>query len=301
MIMRLQMNTKQIHKLLLTYPQIMDCNLERTILPLTLYFMNELEFSAIEFRNILLKFPRLATHALRKVKRTIGYFRYELNMIPTQVKKVIYRAPAILGLNLDDNVRPKVQYLQSALDLSNNELHTILAAMPSLLLLNSEGNLQPKIEYLSSVLLSCTDQEKLTKNEFLISSFSSSVVSVLDQLREIVLRLPTLLGYSLEQRIIPRVQAIMNMGLHPVCITIGIPMTQPAFDKWLLRRATKYHDHTKNNSENTESSNTPQFLLSGSPSTSLTIANKSNGDGAEERIVHWVRERRSPQNRYAQS
>ena len=292
MIMRLQMNTKQIHKLLLTFPQILDCNLERTILPLTIYFVNELEFSPIEFRNILLKFPRLVTHALRKVKRTIGYFRYELDMIPTQVKKVIYRAPAILGLNLEQNIRPKVQYLQSKLDLSNDELHTVLAAMPSLLLLNSEGNLQPKIDYLSSVLVSCTDSEGINKNQFLMSSSFISVASEIDQLRDIVLRLPTLLGYSLEQRIIPRVQAILNMGLHPSCITIGIPMTQPAFDKWLLRRAIKYQDD-----RTTESSNAPKFLLPSAKVTSLTIANKSNSDTTEERIVHWIRERRPPQNR----
>ncbi len=302
MIMRLQMNTKQIHKLLLAYPQVLDCNLERTILPLTVYFLNELEFSPNEFRNILLKFPRLVTHSLRKVKRTIGYFRYELNMVAAQVKKVIYRAPAILGLNLEQNIRPKVQFLQSTLDLSDDELHTVLAAMPSLLLLNSEGNLQPKIEYLSSVLLSSTENDSSrNKNQLLISSSSPSVLSIPDQLRDIVLRLPTLLGYSLDQRIIPRVQAILNVGLHPSCITIGIPMTQPAFDKWLGRRAKKYHDEKSSNPDcDITSSKTPKLLLPGTKDQmSLTIATQSNYDNDntlidQQRIVHWVRERRPP-------
>jgi mTERF domain-containing protein len=228
-------------------------------------------------------------------------------MIPTQVKKVIYRAPAILGLNLDINIRSKVEYLQSTLDLSNDELHTILAAMPSLLLLNSEGNLQPKIEYLSSVLSSSSDigtnrENTSMKNEFLISSSSVPVPSIVDQLREIVLRLPTLLGYSLEQRIIPRVQAIMNAGLHPFCITIGIPMTQPAFDQWLRRRAIKYPNGAmtmmNQPSQTIESSkNTPPFLLPGTTKgTSLTVSKQSNSDDSEGRIVHWVRERRPRQN-----
>lgn len=301
MIMRLQMNTRQIHKLLLTYPLILDCNLERTILPLTVYFMNELEYSPIEFRNILLKFPRLVTHSLRKVKRTIGYFRYELNMIPTQVKKVIYRAPVILGLNLEQNIQPKVQYLQSTLDLSNEELHIVLAAMPSLVLLNSEGNLQPKIDYLSSTLLSSAESESNNNNKspFMVSSSSPSVLSVTNQLRDIVLRLPTLLGYSLEQRIMPRVQAIMDAKLHPSCITIGIPMTQLAFDKWLLRRAKKYQVEKPNNSNsNTESSIPPTFLLPGGTNgMSMTIAPNSKDESAsstDQRIVHWVRERRPP-------
>ena len=305
MIMRLQMNTKQVHKLLLAYPQVLDCNLERTILPLTVYFLNELEFSPNEFRNILLKFPRLVTHSLQKVKRTIGYFRYELNMVAAQVKKVMYRAPTILGLNLEDTIRPKVQFLQSTLDLSDDELHTVLVAMPSLLLLSSDGNLQPKIEYLSSVLLSSTETDNSRhKKQFLISSSSSpSVLSIPDQLRDIVLRLPTLLGYSLDQRIIPRVQAILNVGLHPSCITIGIPMTQPAFDKWLGRRAKKYHDEKSSNSDcDITVSKAPKLFLPGTKDQmSLTIATQSNNDDDDnnnsslidpQRIVHWVRERR---------
>jgi mTERF domain-containing protein, mitochondrial len=268
MIMRLQMNTAQIAKLLLAFPQILDCHLDRTILPVTVYFFQELDVSEIEFRNILLKFPRLVTHSLRKIKRTIGYFRFELNMLPAQVKKVLYRAPAILGLSLERNIQPKVQYLQTSLALSDEELHTVLAAMPSLLLLNSESNLRPKLEFLNVTL-----------------HHTSSFRDV-SSVRDVVMRLPTLLGYSLEKRIAPRMNAILEAGCEPSCITIGIPMTQADFDVWLHRRVRK-RQRLMELPEAVPVETRPQLLLPPSTTSSaLTVAKK---DG---RIVHWVRERR---------
>lgn len=277
MIMRLQMTTAQIAKLLVAFPQILDCHLDRTILPVTVYFFQELDVSEIEFRNILLKFPRLVTHSLRKIKRTIGYFRFELNMLPAQVKKVLYRAPAILGLSLERNIQPKVQYLQTSLALSDEELHTVLAAMPSLLLLNSESNLRPKLEFLNATVLANTTYHDVSA------------------VREMVMRLPTLLGYSLEKRIAPRMNAIVEAGCEPNCITIGIPMTQTDFHKWLNRRALK-RERSLETSETRSTETRPPLLLPPSSSTTamssaLTVAQTKQNDG---RIVHWVRERRPP-------
>jgi mTERF len=293
MIMRLQMSTKHVHKLLLSFPYVLNCNLDRTILPMTVYFVNELDFSPVEFRNMLLKFPRLVTHSLRKIKRTIGYFRFELNMLPIQVKKVIYRAPAVLGLNLDNNIQGKVEYLQSSLDLSDEQLHIVLAAMPSLLLLNSDGNVRPKLEFLNTTL-----QQS-------IYNYSISTTLPTSLLRDVVLRLPTLLGYSFERRIRPRMDAIVQAGLHPSSITIGIPMKQDDFDVWLQRRVMKnernviaatsslplQHDSS---ASSRDISSTRQLLLlrsavensSGKITTSNPDASVTNG-----RIVHWVRQR----------
>jgi mTERF domain-containing protein, mitochondrial len=271
MIMRLQMNTAQIAKLLLAFPQILDYHLDRTILPVTLYFFKELDVSEIEFRNILLKFPRLVTHSLRKIKRTIGYFRFELNMLPAQVKKVLYRAPAILGLSLERNIQPKVQYLQTSLKLSDEELHTVLAAMPSVLLLNSESNIRPKLEFLNATVHRISENHDIS------------------DVREIVMRLPTLLGYSLEKRIVPRMNTILEAGCEPSCITIGIPMTESDFNTWLHRRVRK-RQRSMEVSEMLPAQTRPQLLLppSSTIQSALTVAKKKN-DG---RIVHWVRERR---------
>lgn len=252
MIMKLQMSTIQVHKLLLAYPKILDYNLDRAILPTTLYFVNELEFSPLEFRNILLKFPRIVTHSLRKIKYAVGYFRFELGMPASQVKKVLYRAPALLGLNVDTNIKRKVEFLKSKLVLTDAQLFTVIAAMPSLLLLNSELNLQPKLDYLKGAL-------------------QTGAPTIL---RDTVLRLPTLLGYSFEQRIRPRVEAILDAGLDPSCITIGIPMKQDDFQLWLERRADKINKP-----------HLPMASVVAPPVTRVDLH-------VSNRIVHWSRARR---------
>jgi mTERF domain-containing protein, mitochondrial len=70
--MNLHMDKHQMGRLLLSYPQMLDYNFENTILPITAYMMQELGFSPTEFRQILLKFPRLVTHSLYKIKHVVG-------------------------------------------------------------------------------------------------------------------------------------------------------------------------------------------------------------------------------------
>lgn len=260
MIMKLQMSTAQVHKLLLAYPLLLDRNLDRAILPTTLYFVKDLDFSPAEFRNMLLKFPRILTHSLRKIKYTVGYFRFELGMSASQVKNVLYRAPSILGLNTDTNIKGKVAFLQRALGLNDTQLHTVIAAMPSLLLLNSECNLQPKLDYLNAALQS-----------------QSTTTTTAATLGDTVVRSPTLLGYSFEKRIRPRVEAILEAGLDPSCITIGIPKKQDDFDSWLRLRADKFHKRQLS---------VESAVLSPSTTSALALPTFS------KRIVHWSRERR---------
>lgn len=287
MIMKLQMSSAQVQKILLAYPKILDSNLDRSILPTTMYFVNELDFSLAEFRNMLLKFPRIVTYSLRKIKYVVGYFRFALGLPAGGVKKVLYRAPAVLGLQVDTNVKPKVEFLQRSLDLSNNQLETVLTAMPSLLLLNVDSNLRPKLDYLAETfakLLGTTGGEH---------AGSSTTI-----LRDTVLRLPTLLGYSLEQRIRPRVEAIVRAGVDPSsCITIGIPMKQEAFDEWLQRRAKKLALTRETTISATAKTTTPMQSVDGTMASLPALPTRADSKNPipPKRIVHWSREREPPQ------
>lgn len=255
MLMQLQMSARQVTKLLLAYPQVLNYNLDRTIQPMTEYFVHDLEFSNTEFAAILLRFPRLFTLSLRKIKHAVGYYRFELGLSPFQVKGVLYRAPGLLGLNADTNVRNKVKYLQSTLGLTDDQTRTLVAAMPSILGLSIPNNLQPKLDYLLASL-----------------GNNGSI------LRDTVLRLPTLLGYSLKNRIQPRVEAILEAGLDASCITIGIPMKHVDFESWLQRR--------KDTAIRRKRQEEP-------PPVSPPMNDKSDDSSdASGRIVHWSRERR---------
>lgn len=212
-IMTLHMDTRQVSKLLLKYPPILDYNLNNHILPISRYFISDLEFAPTEFRQILLKFPRLVTWSLFKIKHVVGYLRYELGMNASQVKRVLYQAPQVVGLT-ETNVKSKVEYLRETLLLSDEELRRVVSSMPTIILCSIDANLHPKIEFLRGVLRD-------------------------NELRGAILLQPSLLGYSLNKRIQPRMQAILDTGAHPRAITVGISMKDDDFRIWLNGRRAR--------------------------------------------------------------
>jgi mTERF domain-containing protein len=148
-IMRLHMEPKDILKLLKSYPLIMDYSLENHMLPIAKYFLTELEFSPMEMRRILLKFPRLMTHSLFKIKHVVGYLRYQLGMDANEVKRILFQAPQVVSLSTDDTLVSKVVFLRDSFGLKNEkDLRKVIAGMPTLLLCSVENNLRPKVEYL---------------------------------------------------------------------------------------------------------------------------------------------------------
>jgi mTERF domain-containing protein len=244
----LTMNTKQVQTIITKYPQFVNYHLNNQILPITEYYCQELNFRISEFAQILVKFPRLVTHSLLdKIKHVVGFLRYELGMDASQVKRVLYQAPQIMNLNTDDTLKGKIHYLREALGLSDEELRRILAGMPTLTICSTEANLKPKIDYLSEVL----DR---------------------DELKKAALILPTLLGYSLDKRIRPRMAKILESGVDPSAITVGIPMKDDAFDQWLNGRRARVR-------------------LKHIDETNKPLDKSTRSDG---RIVHWTRPRRHP-------
>jgi mTERF domain-containing protein len=216
LVMTLCMSTEQIQKLLLTYPAFMNYNLDHHTLPITSYFVKELEVNPHEFRGILLKFPRLVTFSLRKIKHVVGFFRYELGFTAAEVKRVLYQAPQVISLSTESNLKTKVEFLRESFDLSDEHLRKVLARMPTILLLSMSDNLLPKVVFLQS-------------------SFGGNIGA----LRDAVLRLPALLAYSLNNRLRPRMNAILRAGLDPSSITIAASMKDVNFDRWLLYRGAK--------------------------------------------------------------
>jgi len=266
-IMTLHMKPNHVHKLLLTYPALLDYNLDRHILPISRYFINDLEVSPTEFRGIILKFPRLMTHSLIKIKHVVGYLRFELGLSGSQVKRVLYQAPQVVGLNAEKNLRSKVDFLRREFSLNDDQLKGVVAGMPTLLVLSVARNLEPKAKYLSD-------------------AFESDQAAVSQAVR----RLPTLLGYSLSKRLQPRMEAILEADLDPSCITVGVPMKQDRFDGWLRRRSDK--SKSKSDSLSSPSSIIVAEDWSQRKDPSLPPPLSDSLVPSSKRIVHWTRERR---------
>ena len=261
-LLTIRLEPTQVTKLLRSYPEFIGYNLERHILPITRYFLQDLDFSLPEFQKILLNYPRLMSNSLTKIKHVVGYLRFETDLSAAQVRRVLYQAPSVLGLNTDISVRNKVDYLRETLELTDNDWKRLLTGIPNVLLLSVDKNLKPKLSY----LLEAFDDD-------------------LDSLREAILRLPTLLGYSLENRIIPRMEAILDADIdYPGIITVGIPMKEERFAKWLLGRTDRLAKRK---------AGPPEDISRGPVSNGETMDTNTSADfDSSGRIIHWTRERR---------
>lgn len=264
-IMTLYMGTDEVKKLLLSYPLILNYNLENHIQPITRYFLS-LDFSPYEFSRMLLRFPRLLTYSLAKIKHVVGYLRFELGLEANDVRRVLYQAPQVLSLTTD-NLQQKVDFLLEAsepgadreLSSSTRILRKLIVGMPPLLHLSVENNLKPKVKYL---------QKKLGEGE---------LPKALD-------RLPTLLAYSLDNRIKPRLEKILEAGVDGGSLTVGIPMKQDNFEGWLDRRARKA-------ALQIAAEKSMQLLRATTEAARVEQAIDDKGRILENegRVVHWVR------------
>lgn len=208
-ILQLQMELEHVRKMLLSYPNLMNHNLESHMKPIAEYFVMELEFSATELRSIMMRFPRLFTHSMYKVKHIVGFLRYELALDAQQVKRVIFQVPQIIGLDTECNLKNKLNFLQDRIGLSQQELAVFIAKMPTIFSLNVETSLIPKFDYLERCLNTTVELKSALQKQ------------------------PVLLGYSLD-RIQSRMEQLVKAGIAPNKITVGISMTEGNFQKWLF-------------------------------------------------------------------
>lgn len=259
-IMKLYMEQQDVLKLLSAYPLILDYNLEDHMLPIARYLISELEFSPMEMRRILLKFPRLMTHSLFKIKHVVGYLRFQLGMDANEVKRVLFQAPQVISLSTDSTVVSKVSFLRDFFDLNNEkDLRKVIAGMPTLLLCSIENNLAPKAEYL-------------------LDQFGGDRF----ELRQAILTLPTLMGYSLDKRIRPRMTRILEKGVEPIKITVGITMTHDNFEKWLKNKSSRI----RNGGRLIDSCDNQERSSVGIKRTAIIDLEAQQLSG---RIVHWKR------------
>lgn len=228
-ILQLHIEPENVRKLMLSFPQVMDYNLENHLKPIADYYISDVRFSATEFGSIVTRFPRLFSYSLFKIKHVTGYLRFELGLDATQVKRVIFQAPQIVGLDTEGNLQKKLDLLQTRLSLTGQELGLVLSKMPTLMNLGIENNLLPKLEYLEKVVHGTNNSEGV---------------------KGMVLKQPTLLGYSLEKRIRPRMEKIISAGLSADKVTVGISMAENKFQEWLESSYRRRQADIQKNSRN---------------------------------------------------
>lgn len=280
-IMTLQMESKEVGKMLLKYPQVLDYNLEHHILPIHHYFLS-LDFSTHEFSRILRRYPRLITYSLIRIKRRIGYLRFELGLEANAIRRILHQCPQIVSLG-QENIEDTVEFLLQAVAPGASFVGSKTKHIQST---SVESNRNNKDDYDETTTKGDGDTRNATASDgdemitmvetddddddhrdaltiiqilipglptLLALSIENNLKPKVEYLRDrlgqeelsnSLLRLPALLGYSLENRIRPRLEQIVAAELPCGKITVAITLKEDAFDGWLERQI---QNRSKNN------------------------------------------------------
>jgi len=142
-----------------------------------------------------------------------------------ELKKVVLRLPALLGLSIKGNMDPKLDYVQKRLSLDENDLKKVVMRFPQIFTLGVEGTLEPKLKYLQE-RLSVDEEElsymirrmpalfgyKIDLNLEPTIKFYEDLVGV-ETTKKLILGRPALVTYSLEKRLKPRLDDARNAGI----------------------------------------------------------------------------------------
>ena len=211
------LNTIEYTKMLMTYPACLGLNIENSLRPAIDFFRDEI--GSNKWKWIVVRYPQIFRNA--QVLKPRAKFMYEKLKLKrwADLSQIASKYPPLFWLS-EENVVPKMEFLQQTLELSAGELRDILVTYPQLLGLSLEGNLRPTVEFLLS-----DDGADLT----------------VPQLSYFVSYQPALLAYSLENRIRPRIERMREAGIRleyspPVIMSY----TDSKFDIWLEQQTTTW-------------------------------------------------------------
>jgi hypothetical protein len=118
----------------------------------------------------------------------LSWLQERLSLDDKSISKLVRKLPTVLGMSIEDNLVPKLSWLQERLELDSKSLSKLVQAAPPVLGYNVEANLEPTIEFYED----CVG--------------SNAAI-------EIIARDPLLLGSSLEKRLKPRLAQVQEAGI----------------------------------------------------------------------------------------
>ena len=112
------------------------------------------------------------------------YLKTTVGLTPEELERITMSHGTVLGLSVDDNIAPKLEWLRGTLGLDAADLRGLVARQPSLLHLSVDANLAPTVAWFTD----SPRGPRLTPSE----------------LRKLVLALPAALCYSTRDNLEPK-------------------------------------------------------------------------------------------------
>ena len=203
--LELQLPVEKIHKMVVRWPSMLFYRVDSHLRPNVNFLRNLGSADWMGWKLIVVSYPQVLTLSLESLKEKLPYLSRLFGIAACE--NLVARYPPLFWLS-PSLLESKVNFLKEELRLSAQELELVLETFPQVLGLAVEANLQPKIQFL---------RQYLTE----------------DKLKEFVLYQPSLLAYSMENRLRPRIrkmtEASISLAYSPLYI---MGLTDSKFEHW---------------------------------------------------------------------
>lgn len=208
-----------IDKIITSFPRLFRYNLGQDFQPAVSH-LESLGVDSILMGKLFRRHPQLLKNRLNFESKT--NFLVNLGLEKKDLGKVIYNAPQLLGLSVEDKVQPAIQFLES-LGITRSSLLKVIKRKPMILAHSIETKLRPNTEFLERLgikhdaigklvtrhpqLLTLSVEKNLDPTVMYLVELSFTREEVADMVR----RLPSLLGFSIVTVLQPKYNYLVEI------------------------------------------------------------------------------------------
>ncbi|KAK6246466.1 hypothetical protein SCA6_009556 [Theobroma cacao] len=221
-------------------PQLCGISLSENLIP-TMTFLENLGVDKKQWAKVIYRFPALLTYSRQKVKTTLD-FLYEMGISSENVGKILTRCPNIISYSVEDKLRPTAKYFRSL----GVDIAVLLLRCPQTFGLSIEANLKPVTEFFLDKGYTVEEVGIMTSRYGALYTFSLvdnlipkwDFFLTMDYSKSELVKFPQYFGYSLEERIKPRVAVVKESGVKLLLNQI-LSLSSRDFEKALKKKIEK--------------------------------------------------------------
>ncbi|XP_076909304.1 transcription termination factor MTERF9, chloroplastic-like [Bidens hawaiensis] len=247
-LMSVGVKTKDIKKILLRQPQILQYTVESN-LKSHVAFLVSLGIQDSRIGQIITATPSIFSYSVENsLKPTVRYLVEEVGIKRSDLSKVVQLSPQILVQRIDNSWNARYRFLSKELGAPRGSIVKMVTKHPQLLHYSIEDGLLPRINFLRSIGMPNSDILKVSTSLTQVFSLSlegnlkPKYLYLVNEVKSLT-KYPTYLSLSLDQRIRPRhkfLVALKKAPNGPFPLSSFVPNDESFCQKWAGTSLDKY-------------------------------------------------------------
>ncbi|XP_076941097.1 transcription termination factor MTERF9, chloroplastic-like [Bidens hawaiensis] len=251
-LMSVGVKTKDIKKILLRQPQILQYTVESN-LKSHVAFLVGLGIQDSRIGQVITATPSIFSYSVENsLKPTVRYLVEEVGIKRSDLSKVVQLSPQILVQRIDNSWNARYRFLSKELGAPRDSIVKMVTKHPQLLHYSIEDGLLPRINFLRSIGMHNSEILKVSTSLTQVFSLSLEgnlkpkylyLVNELQNEVKSLTKYPTYLSLSLDQRIRPRhkfLVALKKAPNGPFPLSSFVPNDESFCQQWAGTSLDKY-------------------------------------------------------------